>query len=81
MSAIETLKIPERKDGMLKEYIYTDVKYMLVPDVLGMSKTEATKTLKDFKVKYTGSGDKVVYMSPNANSVQSVDTTITLMLN
>ena len=36
---------------------------------------------KDFKVKYTGSGDKVIYMSPQANSFQSVDTTITLMLN
>ena len=81
MSAIEVLNIPEKSGGMLKEYIYTDTKYLIVPDVVGMSKEEATKTLKDFKVKYTGSGDKVIYMSPHANSFQSVDTTITLMLN
>ena len=81
MSAIEVLKIPEKSGGMLKEYIYTDTKYLIVPDVVGMTKEEATKTLKDFKVKYTGSGDKVIYMSPQANSFQSVDTTITLMLN
>ena len=81
MSAIETLNIKEKSGGMLKEYIYTDVKYLVVPDVVGMNKSNATKVLKDFKVKYSGSGDRVVYMSPSANSFQSVDTTITLMLN
>ena len=39
------------------------------------------EALKEFKVKYSGTGDKVVYMSPSANTFQSVDTTITLMLN
>ena len=81
MSAIETLGIKEQSGGMLKEYSYLDVKYLVVPDVVGMSKSEATKALKDFKVKYSGNGDKVVYMSPAANTFQSVDTTITLLLN
>lgn len=81
LSAIETLGIKEASGGMLKEYSYLDVKYLAVPDVIGMSKKEATKTLKDFKVKYTGNGDKVVYMSPSANTFQSIETTITLLLN
>lgn len=81
MSAIEVLNIKEKSGGMLKEYIYTDTKYLVVPDVVGMSKSDATKALKDFKVKYSSSGDTVVYMSPKANTFQSVDTTITLMLN
>ena len=81
MSAIEVLDIEEKDGGMLKEYIYTDTRYLIVPNVIGMSKDEATKILKDFKVKYSGNGDKVVYMSPKANTFQSVDTTITLMLN
>ncbi len=81
LSSIETLKIKEEPGGMLKEYNYLDVKYYKLPDVVGMTKENATKTLKDFKVKYTGSGDKVVYMSPAANTFQSVDTTITLLLN
>ncbi len=81
MSAIETLNISEQSGGILKEYSYLDVKYLVVPDVVGMSKKEATKALKDFKVKYTGSGDTVVYMSPSANTFQSVETTITLLLN
>lgn len=81
LSSIEVLDIPEKSGGMLKEYIYTDTKYLVVPDVIGMTKEVATKLLKDFKVKYSGSGDKVVYMSPSANTFQSIDTTITLMLN
>lgn len=81
LSAIETLGIKEASGGMLKEYSYLDVKYLQVPDVVGMSKEEATKKLKEFKVKYSGNGDKVVYMSPSANTFQSVETTINLLLN
>lgn len=81
LSAIEVLGIKEQSGGMLKEYQYLDVRYLVLPDVVGMTKEEATKTLKDFNVKYTGTGDKVVYMSPNPNTFQSVETTITLLLN
>ena len=81
MSAIEVLNIKEASGGMLKEYTYLDTKYLMVPDVVGMSKEYATKTLKEFKVKYSGSGNNVIYMSPAANTFQSVETTITLMLN
>ncbi len=81
MSAIETLKIKEQSGGMLKEYSYLDVKYLQVPDVVGMTKEEATKALKEFKVKYSGTGNKVAFMSPKANTFQSVETTITLLLN
>ncbi len=81
LSLIETLDIKEKKGGMLKEYQWLDTKYMVLPNVVGMSKKDATKTLKDFKVKYSGTGDKVIYMSPEPDTFQSVETTITLMLN
>ena len=81
LSGIETLKIKEKTGGMLKEYSYLDAKYLVVPDVVGMSKEDATKALKEFKINYSGAGDTVVYMSPSANSFQSAETTITLMLN
>ena len=80
LSAIEVLDIRESKGGMLKEYSYLDSKYLVVPDVIGMNKEEATKVLKEFNVKYSGNGNKVIYMSPKANTFQSVETTITLML-
>ena len=81
LSAIDVLKIEERSGGMLKEYSYLDERYLVVPDVIGMNKSEATKTLKDFNVHYSGTGDTVIYMSPLPNTFQSVNTTITLLLN
>ena len=81
LSAIETLNIQEKSGGILKEYTWLDTKYMIVPNVVGMSKSDATKILKDFDVLYSGTGDTVDYMSPSANTFQSVDTKITIMLN
>ncbi len=81
LSSIQILGINEEKDGILKEYTYLDTKYMVLPNVMGMNKKDATKALKDFKVQYSGSGDKVIYMTPKANSFQKVGGTITLMLN
>ena len=80
-SSIKALDIKEASGGMLKEYTYLDTKYLIVPNVIGMNKKDATKELKDFNVKYSGSGDKVIYTSPKAGTFQSNDTTITLMLN
>lgn len=81
LSSIDVLGIKERKNGMLKEYIWTDKKYYVVPNVVGMSLEEANKELKDFKVNYSGNGEKIFYQSPDAGTMQSEDTVITLMLN
>lgn len=81
LSAIDTLKIREKPGGMLKEYIYLDSKYYVVPDVVGLSKNDASKELKNFNVLYSGNGEKVIYMSPKPGTFQSENATINLMLN
>lgn len=64
-SAIELLEIEPSKESMPREYTWLDKKYVVLPNVLGMNKEEATKTLKGFKVEYSGSGDTVIYQSPS----------------
>ena len=81
LSSIDVLNIKERKNGMLKEYMWTDKKYYVVPDVLGKTIEEAKNELKEFKINYTGNGNKVVYQSLDAGSMQSEDTEINLLLN
>ena len=81
LSSIDVLDIKERKNGMLKEYMWTDKKYYVVPDVVGMTIEEAKNELKEFKINYTGNGTKVVYQSLGAGSMQSEDTEINLLLN
>ena len=80
MSAIDILDIEPRTDGMAKEYTWLDKKYSILPNVVGMSREEATKTLKNYKIEYSGSGDTVIYMSPEAGYYVAEGETIMLLL-
>ena len=65
---IDILDIEKRDGASEKKYNYTDKKYVTVPNVIDMNKSDAVKELKDFKVEYSGSGDKVVEQSPEAGT-------------
>ncbi len=80
-SAINIFDIAPSKDVMPREYTWLDTKYVLLPDVVNTSIDEAKKTLKGFKVEYSGSGDKVIYQSPDANTYVKEGSTVALMLN
>lgn len=80
LSAIDILNIEPSREGMAKEYTWLDKKYSVLPNVVGMSKEEATKTLKNYKVEYSGSGENIIYMSPRAGYYVAEGETIMLML-
>ena len=65
---------------MPKEYQWLDVKYKVLPNVVGLSATEAKKALQDFKVEYSGEGDKVIYQSPSEGFYTEVGSTVKLLL-
>ena len=79
-SAIDIYDIAPSKEGMPREYTWLDTKYIVLPNVVGLAKKEAAHILKEFKIEYSGTGDKVIYQSPNANYYAPVGTTIKLML-
>lgn len=64
LSAIDALNIPKQDGGTEKEYTYLDRRYYDVPNVIGMSVSDARKALKNFKVEYSGSGNTVIYQTP-----------------
>ena len=80
LSAIDILDIEPSKEGMAKEYTWLDKKYSILPNVVGMSKEEATKTLKNYKIEYSGSGDTVIYQSPKEGYYVAEGETIMLLL-
>lgn len=80
LSAIDILDIKPSKEGMAKEYTWLDKKYSILPDVVGMTKEEAAKTLKNYRIEYSGSGNKVIYMSPNSGYYVAEGETIMLLL-
>ena len=79
-AAISALEIEERHDGMTKEYNYGDKRYYTLPNVVGMDTKEAVTNLKPFKVEFSGSGSKVIYQSPSADSYMQEGEVVRLML-
>lgn len=64
--SITALNIQKRNGGKDKRYNYGDKKYAVVPDVVGKKASDATKELTNFKVEFSGSGEKVIHQSPEA---------------
>ncbi len=80
-SIIDLKGLKQDNSGMVrKEYTWLDTKYVLLPNVVGMSLSEAKKELKGFKLEYSGDGDNVIYQEPNPNQYVKENSTIKLML-
>ena len=79
-TAINIFGFKESKDGMTKEYRWLDQKYVVLPNVVGMSVSDAKKTLKGFQIEYSGEGDKILYQSPSGDSYIKENGTVKLLL-
>lgn len=80
-TAIDLYGFSKTNEGMPREYTWLDTKYIMLPDVTGMSLEDAKKSLKDFKVITSGEGNKVIYQSPLGNYYAEVGSKISLMLS
>lgn len=80
LDSITALDIPKRKDGIEKRYNYLDRKYAVIPNVVGKNVDDAMKELKNFKVEFSGSGNKVSYQSPIASTRIYEGETVRLLL-
>lgn len=80
MTAAELYGFEPDTEGMTKEYRWYENSYIKLPDVTGMSTKDATKLLKDFKLEYSGSGDIILYMSPEPGYYVKKGGTVKLML-
>jgi stage V sporulation protein D (sporulation-specific penicillin-binding protein) len=65
---ITALDIARRETGSEMKYNWYDKKYFEIPNVINMNKKEAISNLKNFKLEYSGSGDKVIDQSPSGGT-------------
>ena len=80
-SIIDITGIKQDNSGMIRqEYTWLDTKYVLLPDVVGMSVDDAKKTLKGFKIEYSGNGENVISQEPSSNQYIKETNTVKLML-
>lgn len=80
-SAIEILGIKPDLDGMAKKYQWYETEYIKLPDVKGMNINDAKKMLKEFKLEYAGTGETVLYMSPEPGYYVKKGGTVKIMLS
>jgi len=78
--AIVALDIKPVDGGISKEYRYYDVKYVKVPDVIGMTPKEARSYLSNFDIEYSGTGESIISTSPEVGSSVPINSMIRLML-
>lgn len=80
-SAISIFGFDKTTEGMPKEYTWLDTKYVILPDVVGQTLEEARKTLKGYKIEYSGSGNTVAYQSPSGGYYIEEGGTVHLLLS
>lgn len=80
-TAIDLYGYPRSKEGMTREYTWLDTKYVKLPDVVGKTLEEAKKELKGFSIQTSGSGDTVIYQSPEGQYYVPEGCKVSLMLS
>lgn len=78
---INIYNIKEDVGGLPKKYRWGDTLYVTIPDVINMSRKEASKLLKDFTIEYSGSGDKIIDTSPESGSRIKQGGIVKILLN
>jgi stage V sporulation protein D (sporulation-specific penicillin-binding protein) len=80
-ACIDILDIKESTSDLTRTYELWDTVYYEVPDVVGMDKITARKTIgNNLQVEYSGSGSKVISQSPESGEYVKQNGTIRLML-
>jgi len=80
LDIIDSLGIEKQEGQLVKDWEWPDKEYIEVPDVVGKTLKEAKMLLKDFKIEYTGSGDKVIQQSPTAGERIPKEDTVRILL-
>ena len=81
LDIIEALKIPKQEAGMEKDLEWNDKLTYEVPNVVGLSVSDAKKVLFNFDVKIIGTGDIIYEQSPKAGEVIEDGSRIRIFIN
>ena len=79
--SLPLLSIEKRDNQIEKEIkLWTDKKYLEVPDVIGLTKRELQQQLMNIKLDISGEGNVVVDQAPNAGERVQEGTTLRIHL-
>lgn len=80
LDIINALDIPRQTGGIEAIHHWNDPVYFEVPNVVGLTKKEAERSLINYNVTYSGRGNYVISQSPEAGTSLEMGSTIRLLL-
>ena len=80
LDIINALNIPRQTGEIEAIHNWNDPVYYNLPNVVGMSKKEASKALYYYDIKYSGKGDVIISQSPEAGTSLEMGSTVRLLL-
>lgn len=80
LDVIDALGIEKQEGAVEKDYEWNDIITYEVPNVIGKTVKEAKKELVNFKIEYSGSGEKILEQSPDPGTRQEDGGVVKLLL-
>ncbi len=80
LDVIDALGIEKQEGAVEKDYEWNDIITYEVPNVIGKTVKAAKKELVNFKIEYSGSGEKVLEQSPDPGTRQEDGGVVKLLL-
>ena len=81
LDIIDALEIERQEGEVEKDYEWNDTVTYEVPNCIGKSVDECKKLLLNFKIEYSGNGDKVIEQSPTPGTMHDDGGIVKLLLN
>lgn len=80
LDIIDALKIEKQKDGIEEKYIWNDIKYFEVPNLIGKDIKDATKEIYPVELEISGNGKTVIEQSPSAGTKIDITSKVRVLL-
>ena len=77
---IDELKIPQADYTLEKTYNWYDIKYTVIPDVIGLEIKEGKKQLKNLTIEYSGTGQFIKSISPSVGTYVKENSVVRVLL-
>ncbi len=80
LDIIDALSIPKQEGGIEEKYIWNDIKYYEVPNLIGLKVSEATKLIYPVELEVSGNGDYIIEQSPSPKEKIDITSKIRVLL-
>lgn len=80
LDIIDALEISKQEGGIEERYIWDDIKYFEVPNLIGKKSTVAAREIYPVELEISGNGETIIEQSPSAGTKIDITSKIRVLL-